>query len=87
MRDENLLRRVSLKTDGTNIHDVNGIIGAYNASCEYVSRLNLKSDPFLFYTVAVLSEFADTGDIKLAKKNWDKYLPRLRIKPEHSEGE
>jgi hypothetical protein len=64
---DGLLHRVRSKINGANIHDVNGMIGVYNASKEM--EINLYGRKYLAWSLSVLSEFADTGDIKQAKLN------------------
>lgn len=74
-RDHDLLVRVKLRTTGANVHDVNGMLGVYNASVSCLDRppesekQKVSATDSLRWSVAVLSEFADTGDIKKAKEN------------------
>jgi hypothetical protein len=69
-----VLAQVAAKTTGANVHDVNNVLGAYNAYRITLERVDRESNFREWFVAmagyrqwsAVLEEFAQSGNIKAA---------------------
>lgn len=75
MTDKDLLRRVELKRNAANAHDVNQTICNYQSYARAFEKCPEREKQYQYLKAKftsltfILSEFADTGDIKAAIKN------------------